>query len=490
MDKRRVELFHKAEENPNFDLIVIGGGATGLWCALDATLRGLRTLLVERGDFASETSSRSTKLLHGGLRYLKDGHLKLVHEALYERGLFAKNASDFVVERSFIVPYYSLMDQLMYTIGLWLYDLLSGKRKLHSRRSLSKKEVMEMCPTLATENLRGGGQYSDLQFDDARFAIELAKKIWHAGGYALNYCSFQSFIKKGGKITGIRASDEETGKEYNFYAKAVINAAGVFVDEIRSSDEREVNKVLAHSRGSHIVLPAHFFPGEKALVIPKTKDNRIVFIIPWLGKVLVGTTDVKVDKVVENPQPTEEEIEFLLELAKGYLHPAPKRKDILAQFAGLRPLVKNSSVKKTAKLARTHKIFVSDSGLITIAGGKWTTARHMAEETIDRFFALHNLSPRKSLTHTLTFTKPPVAMNLPRLHPDFPYTREDIRRAVEEEMALHLNDVLSRRTRLLLLDEKKALEMAPKVAAFMTAYNHKDAAWIKREVAFFERDVA
>ncbi|MBS0585721.1 MAG: glycerol-3-phosphate dehydrogenase/oxidase [Verrucomicrobia bacterium] len=481
----REDLLKDIRKNPSFDLIIIGGGATGLWCALDATLRGLRTLLIEKEDFAGETSSRSTKLLHGGLRYLKQGDLSLVKEALYERDLLAKNAKDFVTKRHFLVPYYSQIDRLTYNIGLWLYDKLARKRE-ENHRVLTKEEVLKLAPTIEKQGLIGGGLYYDLQFDDARFAIELAKQIWHAGGYALNYCSLQSFIKEDGKIKGIKALDEETGEAFTIHTKAVINAAGVFVDRIRALDNPEEPKILSYSRGSHIVLPARFLPKDIAIVVPKTKDKRIIFIIPWLGKVLVGTTDVKVESVVEDPSPSEEEIDFLLELAGQYLSVKPKREDILAQFAGLRPLVKKKSTQKTSKLSRTHKIFVGDSNLITIAGGKWTTARHMAEDTVDKVFSVIGEPKRACLTHTLCFRRdPPKSLQL--LDAALPYTREDIKQAVEEEMALHVSDVLARRTRMLFLDKEKSLLLAPKVAALMASYKKKDSLWIQREVEAFYR---
>lgn len=477
---RQIRLVHE------WDVIVIGGGATGLWCALDAASRGFRTILLERNDFASVTSGKSTKLFHGGLRYLRQGHIGLVREALLERGRLAKNAPHLFISRPFLVPYYSLGEKLLYHIGMTLYDLLAGKLGLQKHQPLSREKCMEKCPNLFPENLKGGCLFYDGQFDDARFAIDLVKTIHDHGGVVLNYAEVHAFTKQSGKISGVGVIDHNNGEFFELRGKVILNASGIFVDELRKMDNPLSAPIMSFSRGSHIVLDRNFLPGNTALIVPKTKDKRLIFLIPWLNKLLIGTTDIPVEKVSdEDSVATPEEIDFLLETAGAYLQKKPKREDILSVFAGIRPLVKRKSGKATSKLSRTHKIFLSESGLLTIAGGKWTTARQMAEDAIDKAIKHAHLEKKACRTKTLPIHETKKHHAPSPLHPDLPYTKEDITRAVKDELALTLIDVLARRTRSLLLNAEAAIEIAPQVAALMATHLGQDSAWIEKQLKAF-----
>lgn len=473
-------MIRKIRLTREWDVIVIGGGATGLWCALDAVTRGYKTLLLERDDFTSCTSSKSTKLFHGGIRYLKQGHIELVREALIERGRLAKNAPHLFLSRPFLIPYFRGWEKYFYNIGMFIYDFLAGELGLEKHKVLLKDECLEKCPTILKERLKGGLLFYDGQFDDSRFAIELAKTIVEHEGTVLNHAEVHAFIKQSGKISGVCMLDHNSGEFFELRASNIINASGIFVDEIRKMDDPRSTPIMSFSRGSHIIVDQSFLPGDTALIIPKTEDKRLIFLIPWQGVLLIGTTDIPVEKVsYEDTVATDAEIDFLLLTAGKYLQKKPTREDILSTFAGLRPLVKSKEGKTTSKLSRTHKILVSESGLITIAGGKWTTARKMAEDTIDR------LGKRECMTKTLPVHQTKSFETHIPLHKDLPYTREDIIRAIQEELALTLTDVLARRTRAILLNAKVALEIAPKVASIMAEEMNKDNHWIKKQYSEF-----
>ena len=376
-------LARAADRGEPWDVLVIGGGATGLGAALDATTRGFRTLLLERGDFACGTSSRSTKLIHGGVRYLRQGNLALVRESLRERELLLKNAPQFVKARAFVVPGYRWWEKPFYHAGLSLYGRLA-RGVLPQTRSLSRAEILDLLPGLERRGVRGGELYYDAQFDDARLALALAREIEAHGGVALNYCEVIELLKRrDGRVSGVRARDTETGVGLELKAAVVINATGVFSDTMRRLECSGAPQRIVPSQGAHIVLPAHFWPGETALMVPRTDDGRVLFAIPWLGRVLVGTTDTPVRDAIAEPRPLEAEIDFLLGHAGRYLTRRPVRADVLSAFAGLRPLVKTMAARRTSRLARDHMIELSPGGLVTIAGGKWTTFRKMGEETIE-----------------------------------------------------------------------------------------------------------
>lgn len=497
-----------------WDLIIIGGGATGLGAAVDAASRGYRTLLLEQSDFAKGTSSRSTKLIHGGLRYLKQGNIALVIEALKERGLLCQNAPQLVSHLPFLVPNYHWWEGPFYGIGIKIYDMLAGELGLEKSEHLNREETLLRIPTIEPKDLRGGVVYYDGQFDDARLAITLAQTCFDAGGVAINYMEVKNLLKEKGLIKGVAARDLETGEEYLLHAKAVINATGVFSDAIRRMDVPQATPIIAPSQGIHLVLDRSFMPTDTAILIPQTEDGRVLFFVPWHRHLLVGTTDTPVSKPQLEPLAQEEEIEFILKTAAKYLTRHPKRSDVLSVFAGLRPLVKAENSSTTANISRDHAIFVSESGLITIAGGKWTTYRRMAQDVIDKAILVGGLPEVSCRTQTLRLHGYKEGRHLagahmdswlaygsdgsqmeqwianhPQmghlLHPRLPYLPVEVLWAVREEMARTLEDVLARRTRSLFLDARASLEIAPRVAKIMAEELNKDSPWEEKEIQKF-----
>lgn len=461
-----------------WDIVIIGGGATGLAAALDAAARGYSTVLLERGDFAAATSSRSTKLIHGGVRYLKQGRTGLVRSALRERTLLLRNAPTLVQPRAFVVPVYSTWEKFFYATGLTLYDVLARGHQPESSRVLSRDEALAAVPTLRTDRLAGGVRYTDGQFDDAGLALAFAHAAAARGAAVLNYFSVTALLKAGGKVAGVAARDEESGETFEVRARTVINATGVFADEVRRLDDRAAAVTLAPSQGAHIVLSREFLPGDTALMIPKTTDGRVLFAIPWLGRVLVGTTETAVRSVEREPVPLAEEIAYLLEYAGRFLTRVPARADIQAMFAGLRPLVKGGSGPSSA-LSRDHVIDVAPSGLVTITGGKWTTARHMGEEVVNRAATVAGLRASPCTTGTIALSSPLVGSAAEEP------TDEFVRRAAQVAMARTTEDVLSRRSRLLYLDARAAGAAAPRVAGILAATLGRPPAWVDAQVATF-----
>lgn len=501
-------MIRALEATSDWDLCIIGGGATGLGVAVDAASRVFRTILLEQYDFAKGTSSRSTKLVHGGVRYLQQGNIKLVTEALHERGILHKNAPHLVKDQSFIVPNYKWWEGPFYGIGLKVYDWMSGSLGLGPSRSLSRDETLQLAPTLDAEGLRGGVLYHDGQFDDARLAINLAQTAAGQGAVLLNYCEVKGLLKNGGagngaddktdgRLIGVRALDKETGLVYEIRAKAIINATGVFTDSILQMDEPGKEPIIAPSQGVHIVLDKVFLPGEAAILVPHTDDGRVLFAVPWHDKIIVGTTDTPVKDIPAEPRALPEEIDFILQQIGRYLTTAPERKDIRSVFAGLRPLVKGNS-RKTAELSRDHLITVSASGLITIAGGKWTTYRRMAEDTVNTAIVRAGLEDRACQTEDLpihggdgseaaairALAKADPELGK-RLHPRLPYIAAEIVWAAREELCVTVEDALSRRTRALLLDAHAAIDCAGVVAALLARELGKDAYWQEQQVMTF-----
>ena len=492
-----------------WDMIVIGGGATGLGTAVDAAARGYRTLLLEQRDFAAGTSSRSTKLIHGGVRYLQQGNLALVQESLHERGLLMRNAPHLVHNLSFIVPLYEWWEGPFYGAGLKLYDLLAGRLGLGPSRHLSREETLRLLPMIEPTALRGGISYYDGQFDDARLAICLARTLEDLGGIPLNYCTVTAFEKSAGRIIGVVVRDNESGREHRLQSRTVINATGVYCDALRRLDDPAVDDIMTTSQGIHLVLERSFLGGNSAIMVPHTDDGRVLFAIPWHDRVLLGTTETPVTSISLEPRPLEKEIDFLLEHAGRYLTSHPGRIDILSMFAGLRPLLRNKKHDDTASLSRDHVIMVSKSGLITIAGGKWTTYRRMAEDAVDQAESIAGLPPRASNTENLSLHgweetlengawseygadssrlielagKIPAGSEL--LHPRLPYRVCEVIWSVRHEYARTVEDVLSRRTRALLLDAAVSMEIAPRVALLMAAELGYDEAWQQRQVSDF-----
>lgn len=483
----RTEIIKRVKEHQGvWDIVVIGGGATGVGCALDAASRGYDVLLLEQHDFGKGTSSRSTKLVHGGVRYLEQGKISLVREALKERGILMRNAPHVVHSQVFVVPCYGLFQKSYYGLGLKIYDLMSGKYSFGSSRVLSREETVERLPTIEKMGLKGGVLYYDGQFDDARLLTDLVRTASAAGAAMLNYAQVVSFNKKNdsGKINGVEFVDELSGSLFSVRTKVVVNATGAFCDAVRSMSNEAAKPILTLSQGIHLVFGCKFLPSDTALMIPKTSDGRVLFCIPWHGYTLVGTTDTPIESPELEPRALEAEIGFVLETAGKYLKPKPMREDILSVFAGIRPLVRDSSRKNTASLSRGHTIEIDNSGLLTITGGKWTTYRHMAEDAVNQAARLGGLPDRKSVTRSLPINTHAIAMPVAgeRLHPDLPYTREDVVRAVRFEMAQTLEDVLARRTRSLFLNARAAIEMAPEVAAIMADELEKDKDWIDTQV--------
>ena len=496
------------ERTEPWDVVIIGGGATGLGAGVDAASRGYTTLVLEQRDFASGTSSRSTKLIHGGIRYLSQGHLGLVRTALHERELLLRNAPHLVHDLDFIVPAYSLWELPFYYTGLVAYDLLAGRLGRGRSRMLLRDETLKKASTLVPRNLRGGILYHDCQFDDARLAIALARTLCDLGGAAVNYVRVTGLHKESGKVCGVWASDVETDREIEIRGHVVVNATGVFADQILRLDGAHPTNLIAPSQGIHMVLDRNCLPGNCAVVVPHTDDRRILFAIPWHGKVLVGTTDTPVAEPVHEPRPLADELEFLLENAARYLTTIPERSDILSIFAGLRPLVSSGHSRRSASISRDHHLEVSPSGLVTIAGGKWTTYRHMGEETIDvaarvgglptcatrtRELPLHGWWANTEVEGALAVygADNPALRDLAvakpglheKLHPRLPYIKAEVVWAARHEMARSVEDVLSRRTRALLLDARASIEAAPVVASLLAAELGRNEEWVQRQIA-------
>jgi glycerol-3-phosphate dehydrogenase len=482
-------------EREPWDVVVIGGGATGLGCALDAAARGLKTALFERADFAGATSSRSTKLMHGGVRYLRSGHVALVAQSLRERELVRRNAPALVRELAFVIPAYRPGERAYYGAGLGLYDWLARRGGARSARTrlLSRDETCARLPTLRAQSLRGAVVYHDDQFDDARFALEVMRAATGLGAVVVNYARVAGFLLHDGRVAGVGVVDEETGATIEVPARVVINATGVFADAVRRLDDPAAAPMLCASRGTHIVVDRAFLPGDDAVMIPRTDDGRVVFLIPWRGRVLIGTTDVATDDIVGEPTPGRDDVDFLLAHAARYLSAAPARADVCSAFAGLRPLLVGKH-SRTAALTRDHRVVVSPRGLVTVTGGKWTTYRLMAEDAVTRALASAGFAPRPARTAHLAIGNGPVpASDIEQLalgDPGAPgaQTRlaETTTRFVREEMARRVDDVLARRTRALFLDARASADLARPVAEAMARALGRDAAWVERQVVEFE----
>ena len=497
-----------------FDVIIIGGGATGLGAAVEASSRGLRVALLEASDFSKGTSSRSTKLVHGGVRYLAQGNIGLVREALRERGRLRKNAPHLVNDCEFLVPAYDWWSGPFYGVGMKIYDVLAGKLNLGVSKFVTRDTAVKRIPTIEPSGLKGGVIYHDGQFDDSRLAVTLAITAAKAGGVMLNYSPVVRLLHANGRTVGVVTRDEESGNEMEVRGKVVINATGVFAEAVRRMDDPDVRPVLSPSQGIHMVLPKEFLPGDTALMVPKTDDGRVLFAVPWHDRVVVGTTDTPVREASLEPRALDDEIEFLITHAARYLAKDPQPSDVLSVFAGLRPLVRAGDGGSTAALSRDHSIFVSKSGLITIVGGKWTTYRKMGEDVIDRASAQAGLTPKPSATAEMQLhgaTSQPGAghrrvygsddqqiRSLERmqpdlarpLHPRLPYTRGEVVWAARHEMARTLEDALGRRTRALVLDARASLEAAPAAASLMAAELGRDAAWEREQVRAYGELVA
>jgi len=514
---RKAVLKKIRKKEKSWDVIIIGGGSTGLGCAVDSASRGYKTLLLEQVDFAKGTSSRSTKLVHGGVRYLQQGDISMVFEALHERGLMFKNAPHLVTNQAFIIPTYEFWGGPFYTVGLKVYDMMAGKLGLGPSKHLSFEETIEAIPTVEQEGLRGGVIYQDGQFDDSRMAISLAQTAVDYGGTVLNYCRVVSLLKENELTCGVKAVDEETGEEFTIAAKVVINATGVFADEVLQMDEPGKPNMITPSQGIHLVLEKDFLPNKYAIMVPHTSDGRVMFAVPWHNHVVVGTTDTLIENHSLEPVALESEVDFVLETAGQYLTKQPTRADVLSVFAGLRPLAKpEEEGKATKEISRGHKIMISVSGLITIIGGKWTTYRKMAEDTIDKAAMLGGFPERNCITthlpiHGFRMDIDPYSdpLSVYGIHKEDILSIEEeekhlsgllseklnIRKsqvawAVRKEMARTVEDVLARRTRALFLDARESLRIAREVAEIMAKELNQDENWMINQIEHFKEVAA
>lgn len=481
------------------DIVVVGGGATGLGVALDAALRGLQVVLLESHDFAKGTSSRATKLVHGGVRYLAQGNISLVREALHERSTLLHNAPHLARPLAFVMPGYKCWETPFYGTGLKVYDALAGKAGLGSTEFLNARQTAACIPGVRRQGLKGGVKYWDGQFDDARLAIALARSAAAQGALLVNYCPVTGLIHEQGRVAGVRCQDAETGQAFTIKAGCVVNATGVWVDELRRQDGlalgRATEAMVAPSQGVHLVVDRDFFPGDHALLVPKTQDGRVLFAVPWLGKVILGTTDTPRDALPSEPLALAQEANFILGEAAKYLERAPSRSDVKSIWVGLRPLLRppRDEAGATKKLSREHAVVVSSSGLVTVTGGKWTTYRAMAEDVLEKCVeagCLNRLPPaetadfllvgapasggaRASLAHAPGLdaygTEADIVRSLPgsdvELAPGLSVAM--LRFAARYEYARTVEDVLARRTRLLFLDAALAAQVAPAAAAIL-----------------------
>ena len=505
---KRSEMIDKISDNSKeFDFIIIGGGATGIGIALEASARGYSVVLLEKSDFTKSTSSKSTKLVHGGVRYLAQGDVGLVREAVVERGLLAQNAPHLVKNQSFIIPTHGLFDELQYTVGLTMYDLLAGKLSLGRSKRISKAKTLKRISTINPDKISAGVVYHDGQFDDTRLAINTLQSAADLGAVVINYCAVNGLLKDDkGQISGVKCFDEEGKKQYEIKGKQVVNATGVFADDVLMMDSPKAKKTIAPSQGVHLVLDKSFLPDNDAIMIPKTDDGRVLFLVPWHGRVVVGTTDTPIKEESLEPIALEEEIEFILKTAARYLTKAPKRSDVLSVFAGLRPLAATEEGKKTKEISRSHKIFTSDSGMLTMVGGKWTTFRKMGEDLVDRtetkngwpklptktkHLKIHGYKEHPDHNNPLYFYGSDEAAilelaskngNGALISKSLHVIEAQVEWAVKYEMARTIEDFLARRTRCQLLDAKESIKMAPKVAELMAKELGENSAWQAKQV--------
>lgn len=506
----RQQMLDQLEQVHEWDIVIIGGGATGLGAAVDAASRSYKTLLVEQYDFAKGSSGRSTKLIHGGVRYLAQGNIKLVRESLRERGLLLKNAPHICHNIPFVLPSFRWWEKWYYGIGLKFYDLLSGKLSLGKTIILSKRSTQQLLPAVDPEKLRGAVLYHDGQFDDSRLAIALAQTAAEQAAAIINYCKLISITKTNSRISGVVICDTITGKNYTLNCKIVINATGVFTDMVMQLDDQLHKPMITVSQGIHIVVDKKLFPGNHAMIIPKTDDGRILFAVPWHDKVVIGTTDTPISEILIEPKPLAAEIDFITSHINRYLNTNIKHSDIRAVFAGLRPLIAVKGKKTTSFLPRDYTTVISTSGMITITGGKWTTYRTMGKAAVDKAVFAAKLPKRSCVTESLPlhgFSNDLIIddslsvygsdaasieqlMNeqphlKEKLHPRLPYTKATVLWAIRYEMAMTIEDVLARRTRALFLDAKAAIDVAPVVAALMCEEMNKPKEWVGQQVKDF-----
>ncbi len=484
MGSRR-DHWSRVRSKTEWDVMVIGGGASGLGIAVHAASSGLKTVLFERDDFAKGTSSKSTKLIHGGVRYLQQGNIKLVKESLRERGLLMQNAPHLVHNMKFVLPTFKPWHTWYYSIGLKVYDRMAGRLGLGRSEWLNQSETSALLPGIKSDLLAGGASYHDGQFDDAQLAMSLAKTAVHYGATLLNYCKVTSFVHENNGLKDVEVQNSIESETCRVRARFIINATGPFSDSVMSLDNPKHKPVIKPSQGAHLVVNSSFFPGDTAMLIPKTDDGRILFAVPWHGKIILGTTDTAVDSVLKEPVPLDAEVDFILHHLQRYLKKAPNRSDVLSAFAGIRPLVKLSN-KKTAELARDHVIRVSDSGLISILGGKWTTYRKMAADVMGKIKSMSNEKIVLSDTRMLRLVDYNTLVASPSVeHLDDDALRKRIQHEVDHTSCLTVEDFLARRTRQLLLDARHAIKRAPFIASCLAEMLDRDPEWQNLQIESF-----
>ena len=512
MNLGRKDILRRIGDDPEFDVVIIGGGATGLGAAVEAASRRYRTLLLEAHDFAKGTSSRSTKLVHGGVRYLQQGNIKLVLEALRERGRLLRNAPHLAHRLAFVIPAYRYWQIPFYGIGLTIYDLLAGREGLGHSRVLSATKTKRELPTVTQRSLKGGILYYDGQFDDARLVITLMRTLFDLDGIALNYAPVTGLLKTANRVTGVVAEDRETATRMEISAKVVINATGIFADSIRQMDEPGTGSIVTVSQGTHVVLDGEFLPSKAGLMIPRTSDGRVLFAIPWHEHVVVGTTDDPVPAPDLEPRSMQDERRFLLAHIERYLGRRPCGNDIRSIWSGQRPLVRHKGDQSTAAISRDHTVLVSQSKLVTIVGGKWTTYRKMGEDVVNHVASVAELKPVASRTADLRLhgaMEHPESANewervygadLPLLdgiavdpdldqllHPRLPFRRVEAVWAARHEMARTLEDVLARRTRALFLDARASIEAAPTAVRLLARELGRDNVWEEEQLVQYKQ---
>lgn len=508
---KREQAVRALAAGDTFDILVIGGGATGAGIALDAATRKYRTALLEQNDFGAGTSSKSSKLIHGGVRYLANAEFSLVREALRERAYLLKNAPHLVKPQGFVIPTRNLYERIKYRVGLRLYDALAGDLNVDRSRNVSKADLQRQLPGLNSTNYLGAVRYCDAQFDDTRLLWNILQMAQSEGAVISNYCKASAVLKSNGRICGVEAIDKESGEQIKIQAKIVINASGAWSDEISALDDRKGDTSIVASQGTHIVLDRAFFPSDDGLLIPRTRDGRVMFVIPWQGRTVIGTTDEQLPPGTTHATPMAHEIDLILATASEYLTQKPTKQDIRSCFAGIRPLSASGGSTRTAKISREHRIDITHSGLVTVTGGKWTTYRLMAEECLDQVEKSFSLSSRACRTRTLALAEisdnkqfahygqhapclqqiiaqqPALGENI---HPQLPYTKAEVLWAVRNEMAHHLIDVMAHRTRALFLDASAALEAAPTVLEIMQLELAQNDQWASSQLNRFKQQAS
>lgn len=475
----RKQIISSLKSANDIDILVIGGGATGLGVALDGMSRGFKVALIERVDFGKGTSSKATKLLHGGVRYLENGDVGLVIEALREREYVLTQAPHLSSIQKFVIPHYSHWKGWYYWAGLKTYDILSANRSLGKTRKISKEETIALLPNLKQTGLKGGIMYTDGQFDDTRLCIDLVTTLHKRGSLIVNYCGAENFIYNSNKnIVGVVAKDECSGETFEIRAKSVVNATGVFAEETMALESKDTDIKIVPARGSHVVIDRSFLNSDEAIMIPKTSDGRVLFLVPWKNVVIMGTTDVVSNQLTLEPKATDQEVEFILSNAAKYLEKVPTKKDILSTFAGLRPLAApKKEGRKSKEISRSHKVVTSKAGLFSVLGGKWTTFRKMGEDTVDKIIKSGLLSPKISKSEETKILDGLGNQGGIRIHESLPYSWQDLKHCIEHELVEHVEDLLARRTRCIILNKQATMQILEQSIKLISDFHGRNHEW-------------